>query len=182
MADKDNRNSTEPSASRPHMPGYGVEGADAGQGLLPWNWAVERLTESHGYWVATSRPDGSPHCMPVWGVWIDQAFYFSSGEKSRKARNLASNPKCVITTDDVRKAIVLEGTAELCTDEDVRQRFGQAYQEKYGWDMSGFSEPVYVVRPRVAFAFNESDGKYTFTGSATRWAFGVGGSGGVVNP
>ena len=46
----------EPTASRPYMPGYGVQGPDAGTGLLPWAWAVERLTASHDYWVATVRP------------------------------------------------------------------------------------------------------------------------------
>ena len=35
---------TEPTASRPHMPGYGILDADRGKGLLPWSWAKERLT------------------------------------------------------------------------------------------------------------------------------------------
>ncbi len=43
----------EPVASRPFMPGYGILPADAGSGLLPWAWAVERLERSHNYWVAT---------------------------------------------------------------------------------------------------------------------------------
>ena len=47
------------------MSGYGVE---EGGELLPWAWALERLTRSHDYWVATSRPDGRPHVMPVWAV------------------------------------------------------------------------------------------------------------------
>jgi len=42
------------------MPGYGLPAADKGKGLLPWEWAVERLTESHNYWVATTRPEGRP--------------------------------------------------------------------------------------------------------------------------
>ena len=87
---------TEPRASRPHMPGYGIADATSGKGLLPWSWAVERLTKARNYWVATTRPDGNPHAMPVWGVWIDDAFYFSTGTQSRKARNLAENPRCVI--------------------------------------------------------------------------------------
>jgi len=60
----------EPSASRPYMPGYGLLDAAQGAGLLPWSWAVERLQRSHDYWVATVRPDGRPHVMPVWGVWM----------------------------------------------------------------------------------------------------------------
>ena len=70
----------EPTASRPYMPGYGLLDATLGTGLLPWSWAVERLTRSHDYWVATVRPDGRPHVMPVWGIWMDDALWFSLDE------------------------------------------------------------------------------------------------------
>src|SRR5580693_348107 len=89
----------EPKASRPYMPGYGIKPADEGQRLLPWKWAAERLAASRGYWASTVRPDGSPHCMPVWGIWTSDRFIFSTGAESRKARNIAANPKCVICTD-----------------------------------------------------------------------------------
>ena len=60
-------------ADRPFMPGYGVLPADQGSGLLPWAEAERRLTASHDFWCATVRPDGRPHVMPVWGVWLDGA-------------------------------------------------------------------------------------------------------------
>ena len=94
------------------MPGYGILDATDGRGLLPWEWAVERLTKSRNYWVATTCPDGRPHCVPVWGIWLDDAFYFSSGAKSRKARNLAANPNCVVCPEDGTQAVSLEGVAE----------------------------------------------------------------------
>ena len=40
------------------MPDYGISSADEGEGLLPWEWAAERLSASHNYMVATTRPDG----------------------------------------------------------------------------------------------------------------------------
>ena len=58
-----------PVASRPFLPGYGVLPSDEGSGLLPWEWAEERLTASEHYWCATVRPDGRPHLMPIWGLW-----------------------------------------------------------------------------------------------------------------
>ena len=63
----------DPKGSRPYMPGYGPLDAAQGTGLLPWSWAVERLERSHDYWVATIRPDGRPHVMPVWGIWLEDA-------------------------------------------------------------------------------------------------------------
>ena len=80
---------TEPTATRPYMPGYGVQPATAGRGLLPWSWAEQRLIRAHDYWLATVTPDGAPHLMPVWAVWHTGALWFSSSNGSPKARNLA---------------------------------------------------------------------------------------------
>jgi hypothetical protein len=156
-----------PNPTRPHMPGYGLPKGT--KGLLPWSWAEERLTKSHNYWISTCTPDGSPHTMIVWGLWLDGNFYFSTGQKSRKARNLAVNPNCVICSERSHEAVILEGTASLLTDSTIRKRFATAYERKYKWDMSNFSEPVYVVRARVAFGLYEKD----FIGKATRWKFRV---------
>ena len=83
------------------MPGYGVEGPEEGSGLLPWSWAEAQLTTSRNFWLATRWPDGRPHAMPVWAVWHARALWFSSSRGSRKARNLAADPRCVLTTEDL---------------------------------------------------------------------------------
>ncbi|MFY9557408.1 MAG: pyridoxamine 5'-phosphate oxidase family protein [Blastocatellia bacterium] len=160
---------TQPKASRPHMPGYGILDAGSGKGLLPWNWATERLAKARNYWLATTRPDGNPHLMPVWGVWLDDKFYFSTGSKSRKARNLAGNPRCAIGCEVGEDQIIVEGVTELMSDSELRRRFGDAYGSKYGWDMEGFDEPYYAVRPTAVFGFTTANEEFTST--ATRWDF-----------
>src|SRR3954454_8871478 len=105
---------TAPKAGRPHMPGYGMPRGT--KGLLAWSWAEERLRTSHNYYVMTVRPDATPHAMPVWGIWVDERFYFSTGATSRKARNLAANPSCVVCTEDSAEAVVVEGTASAIAD------------------------------------------------------------------
>jgi pyridoxamine 5'-phosphate oxidase-like protein len=159
----------QPKASRPHMPGYGIMDADKGSGLLPWSWATQRLEKAKTYWISSTRPDGRPHTMPVWGVWLDTIFCFSTGKDSRKARNLALNPNCVTSCEVGDVAIILEGVAELVSDPGLRKSFASVYGSKYNWDTEGFDEPVYVVRPSVAFAFSCAPGE--FTASATRWTF-----------
>jgi nitroimidazol reductase NimA-like FMN-containing flavoprotein (pyridoxamine 5'-phosphate oxidase superfamily) len=152
------------------MPDYGILPPDEGAGLLPWEWAAERLSVSHNYMLATTRPDGRPHVMPVWGLWLDGAFYFSAGRQSRKARNLSANPNCVVSTDRADEAVILEGVAEEITGRASLEPFYEAYKEKYDWDLEqmGFDkEPVYIVRPRIVFGIRE---RY-FTDSATRWTF-----------
>src|SRR5208283_2706392 len=81
----------QPVASRPVMPAdYGI--SKSAEGLLDWNWAQERLTKSHNYVIVTVRPDGRPHAMGMHGLWFEDAFYFGTGETTRKARNLETNP------------------------------------------------------------------------------------------
>lgn len=162
----------EPSADRPHMPGYGIREAGEGTGLLPWSWARDRLARSHDYWVATTRPDGHPHLMPVWGVWLDEALWFSCSRASRKARNLASHPVCSIATDNAYEPVVVEGRAELIDAHEAIVRFVAAVNEKYGTSygvdfFAQSSNACFRVRPRWAFGLLESD----FTGSPTRWTF-----------
>ena len=108
------RKSESPCATRPYMPGYGVP--KGRKGILPWSWAEQRLKKSHNYWITTVRPDGSPHTMVIWGLWIDGAFYFSTGQESRKAKNLACNPKCIVCTENSSEAVVVEGEARRVHD------------------------------------------------------------------
>jgi PPOX class probable F420-dependent enzyme len=162
----------QPAAARPFMPGYGTLPADEGTGLLPWSWAEKRLRDSPRYWLATTRPDGRPHVMPVWAVWVDGCVWFSSSVGSRKARNLRANPSCVVTTDDPREPVVVEARAEVVVDPDgigaMVEVMNRKYEVSYGLD---FFDPVvnatYRARPERVFGLREDD----FTGSPTRWTF-----------
>jgi PPOX class probable F420-dependent enzyme len=150
------------------MPGYGTVGADEGTGLLPWSWATERLTASHDYWVATVWPDGRPHVTPVWGVWLDDAVWFSSSGGSRKARNLARDPRAVVTTDNAQEPVIVEGEVERVTDEEAVRTFTASVNAKYETDIAVefFLENVcFRLRPARAIGLTEDD----FTGSPTRW-------------
>src|SRR5207248_2641543 len=82
----------EPKASRPHWPDALQNPPKDLSGLKPWHWAFERLEKSHNYWIATTRPDGRPHLMVLWGIWWRGAFWFSTGPRTRKARNSAAGP------------------------------------------------------------------------------------------
>jgi hypothetical protein len=160
-----------PKASRPHAPGYGLPEGD--KGLLPWSWAEQRLKKSHNYWITTVKPNGSPHTMVVWGLWQEGRFLFSTGSKSRKARNLEKNTNCIVCTEDAHEAVIVEGIAEIA-DVPVRRKFLPIYERKYKFDMKGMEpdilsmkEPVFAVRPRVVFGLWEKE----FVGKSTRWKF-----------
>lgn len=165
-----------PKSTRIQAPGYGFP--KGSKGLLQWSWAEQRLKKSHNYWITTVKPDGSPHSvsphtMVVWGLWQDGRFLFSTGSKSRKARNLAVNKNCIVCTEHAHEAVIVEGKAEIA-DVEARRKFLPPYERKYKFDMStmkndilSMKEPVFAVRPRVVFALWEKH----FQGKSTRWKF-----------
>lgn len=167
-----------PQVERPAMADYGVP-ADAA-GALPWAWAEQRLTGNKSYWLVTASASGRPHAMPVWGVWLPatERFWFSCSPNARKARNLAENPRCVVTVDDTVECVSLEGRARIADDvddSDAADAAIAAYVTKY-WDdpavhpeMEAFlrSHALIEVTPEVAFGIIEREEE--FAQRATRW-------------
>src|SRR5256885_5795274 len=158
-----------PVASRPQAAGYGI--SEDAKGLLPWSWAEERLAKSRQYFITTVRPDSRPHTMPVWGIWIDDAFWFSTGRKTQKAHNLARNQNCTIATEASEEAVILEGVANEITDaamlKDALRKMAPLSKKKYGMSGGPPGEPIYRVQPRRVFGLVEK----TFPETATRWTF-----------
>jgi hypothetical protein len=129
--------------------------------LRPWSWARERLDGARDYWIATTRPDGSPHTRPVWGVWLGDAFWFATG--SLAAKNLVKNPEISVHP--------VAGAAGGDLD-----ALG-AYNAKYSWsfephrdgvrDADGTVGAAFLVRPRVVFGWDNA------MHAPTRWPFNV---------
>jgi len=159
-----------PEASRPRMFGGHLEPV-----RLPWTWAAARLATARNYWIATTCPTGQPHARPVWGVWREDTFYFSTG--SRAAQNLAANPAITLHLESGSEVVIIEGVAEMVADLSLVEQVVGLYNAKYHWDLdpSQLPGPFYAVRPGVAFGWlsDESglDRGAAFHGTATRWRF-----------
>jgi Pyridoxamine 5'-phosphate oxidase len=100
----------------------------------PWEEARRQVETAKAYWLATVRPDGRPHVTTIAAVWLDGGLHFATGESERKAKNLARNSQCVITTGcHVLEGldVVLEGEAARVTDTTTLQRLANAYIGKY---------------------------------------------------
>jgi pyridoxine/pyridoxamine 5'-phosphate oxidase len=163
---KTHKDTARPTPSRPYMPGYGVPAGH--KGILPWKWAERRLKQSHNYWLITTRPDGTPHAMPVWGVWVESMFVFSTARESRKAKNLGANPNCVVCNELAKEAVIVEGVVTEVTDPSQIKEFGRPYSRKYKpWKLDPSMGPIFVVRPRAVFAMYEKK----FANAATKWIF-----------
>jgi len=106
-----------------------------GYGAPPIDWArVSEVLDSaltqapdtggpnrHTIWLTTINPDGSPHVMPVGAISVDGSWYFTSGPGTRKSRNLARDPRCVVSVATHPFDLVVEGTAERVTDQAALQ-------------------------------------------------------------
>lgn len=148
---------------------------------VTWQEACSRWQQAELYWLSTVRPDGRPHVTPLISIWHDDAAYFCTGTRERKASNLAGNPAVVLTTGsnalDIGLDLVIEGAAEPVTDSATLHRVADAYLRKYGptWHFEvrdgafvgdGGVALVFRVAPVRAFGF--AKGAY----SQTRWTFG----------
>jgi nitroimidazol reductase NimA-like FMN-containing flavoprotein (pyridoxamine 5'-phosphate oxidase superfamily) len=148
-----------------------------------WTRARDQLESAELYWLSTVRPDGRPHVTPLLAVWLDGALSFCTGPTERKAKNLAGNPHCVLTTGsnalNEGLDLVVEGDAVRVSDDAKLRRIADVYESKYGkeWHFDvregafrheGGQALVYEVAPSTVFGF----GKGEF--SQTRWRFGRG--------
>lgn len=159
-----------PRVSRPRFhESYGIWAADEGAGLLDWDWATQRLERAHNYWVATASESARPHAAPVWGLWNEGVFVFSTARGSRKGKNLAANPFAVVHLESGDEVVILEGAVEEVTARKDLDRLAAVYAEKYTLEIT-FGDPgsvVYTLIPERAFAWRESD----YPESATRFTF-----------
>lgn len=173
---------TEPIAEAVPTHGADTETADDSAQILDWSEAQRLLSDGGWFWLATVRPDGAPHVMPVLAVWSQAAVFVSSKDTARKSRNLAADRRCVLTTGTGRVHLVVEGEARRVHDREGLDRASQAFKAVYGWPTTvrgdqldaeygaptsgGPPYGVYEIAPTKAFAL-PAEGTFT----PTRWRF-----------
>ncbi|HEY6550491.1 MAG TPA: pyridoxamine 5'-phosphate oxidase family protein [Solirubrobacterales bacterium] len=163
-------------------PETSLDGRFSEPDATPTDWAEGRdyIEAAELFWLSTVRPDGRPHVTPLISVWLDDAAYFCTGADEQKAKNLARNPHCALTTGcnllNEGLDVVIEGEAERVSDDTKLARIADAYESKYGrtWHFEvgdgvfhheGGEALVFEVAPTTAFGFGK--GEY----SQTRWRF-----------
>lgn len=146
----------------------------------PWSDAVRELEQAQTFWLSTVRSDLRPHVTTVLSVWSAGALWFCTGSDEQKAKNLAQNAHCAITTGcnelGAGLDIVIEGDASRVTDEETLKAIAEIYESKFGpvWHFGvhdgaffggGGEAYVYAVAPVVVFGFRKGDF------AQTRWQF-----------
>ena len=123
-----------PIISRPAIPAiYGIPKDETN--LLPWKHVTERMAEASIYWVSTTGPKSRPHATPVDGIWADEVLYFGGDPKTRRQKNLASNPEACIHLESGTDVVILHGEVVIIRHPDtaLTKNLARASQEKYGY-------------------------------------------------
>ena len=175
------------------------EGMDAknlaglyGLPLVPWEQVEARLSggslagtggPDNRSWLATTNRTGARTSPASGPLWVDGAFYFTTGRTTRKGRNLARDPRCTLGVSTEDFDLAAEGDAAPRRGPG-RRRGPRGRWNAGGWpaepDASGvaltaeFSAPsagpppwrVYRLTPRTATVVLASA-----PGGATRWTF-----------
>jgi hypothetical protein len=98
-----------------------------------WDEARGEFERADTCWLATVRPDGAPHVVPVLAVWVGGRAHFVAGEGTRKAQHLRRDPRCVLTAAGAGVDLLLEGRGEVVDHEERLLLAADAYASKYEW-------------------------------------------------
>lgn len=165
---------TEPTAELHE--GFSAPGATA----RPWAEVVDVLSKSEMFWLSTVRRDGRPHVTPLPAIWLEGALHFCAGSAEQKAKNLESDPRCILTTgtNALRSGldVVVEGAAVRVTDNATLQRLAALWKSKLDWsfevgdgafrDQEGRTGLVFGVTPTKVLSFGKGE-----PNSQTRYRF-----------
>jgi hypothetical protein len=101
--------------------------------------ALDKLEKQQNIWIASVKPGGLPHLVPVWFVWLTGKIYIGTDPKSVKARNLRINPRAALALEDGGSPVICEGSAREVLppwSEDLLA----AFMGKYEWDLTKESQ------------------------------------------
>ena len=102
----------------------------------------KRLETDRNIWLSTTRPDGKPHLIPIWFVWVRDHVYICTQSKTVKVRNLSQNPRGSFALEDGSHPLIGESLATLLSAPYPADVIA-AFKTKYDWDIT--IDPVYDV-------------------------------------
>ncbi|NUS42531.1 MAG: pyridoxamine 5'-phosphate oxidase family protein [Mycobacteriaceae bacterium] len=152
---------------------------DSGVTQAPDSGGPNRYTT----WLTTLDATGAPHVTPVGAAWLDGEFWFQTGDVTRKAKNIARDPRCVVSVSAHDFDLVVEGTAAKVEDPAAVARVAAVWAEG-GWpcsvDDSGtgltapFNAPAVGPAPWRVYRVTAHSAVSVSTvapGGTTRWTF-----------
>ena len=108
--------------------------------------------------LATVLPDGSPHTVPIWAGLEDGRIVFFTQPTSRKARNVAREPRVALSVVDRQNPYLMASVrgrvADTIEGEPALAIIDRISRDYTGEDFPMRSGVVYVVEPDRAFTMS----------------------------
>jgi hypothetical protein len=101
---------------------------------------ADRLRDEPNIWLATTRPDGRPHLVPIWFGFVNGRFYVCTSSNSVKVRNVTAAPHACVALENGSRPLFVDGQARVLRrpfPEPVKAEFAR----KFDWDLD--AEPEY---------------------------------------
>ena len=139
---------------------------------MSWSDVRAQLTDARQYWLATNRQHGSPHVVPVDGLWVDDVLYYGGYPTTVHVRTALADPHVTIHLPDPWKVVVVEGEVRLAKpSRDFAQHLADLANVKYAhygttFNADSYGDP-FALHPRRVRAWS------TFPADATRFTFDI---------
>ena len=111
-----------------------------GDKALPWSRASDVLdgldpSAMITWFLGTAGTTGRPHAAGVGAMWVDGGLYFTSGDETKKSKDLVANPHASISVSLEGIDLVFEGPVERVTDGPTLDAVARKYNEG-GWPVT----------------------------------------------
>ena len=105
----------------------------------------QRLREARNIWLATVRPGGTPHLVPIWFVTFNERIFICTAPDSVKIRNLRRNDRVALALEDGSHPLIMEGLARLLEREEAPAPVVEQFKTKYDWDITDGEQYTVVI-------------------------------------
>ena len=143
-------------------------------GMLTWTEVAALLAPWRNYWLSTLATDGSPQVSPIWGVLVDETFYFYTETGTAKYRNVLADPRVAVHLESGDDVVIVRGTVELIGSTAEHPELCEAYVPKYTQARDRQYLPADVEGDNVLFALHPMRAVVwllvDYEGSIRRWA------------
>lgn len=159
--------------TRSRTPSSGDALTASGAEPLAWTDIRRAVDGAELCWLTSLGPDGSPHTRPVLTVWVGDRCFTTANPTTRKARNLAADPRCSLATSTPELDVTIEGVVADIDDGTLLAAVSEAYVRTHGWpatvDVGALDAPygaptagpppyrVLEVEPHRVFAFGTTE-------------------------
>ena len=155
-----------PTVEKLNLPsGYGTTTT-----TLEWGAVREQLEEAKQYWLATNRAVGSPHIIPIDGVWLDDLWYYGGSPDTAHWRLVQRDPNVTMHLPDPWRVVVVEGAVRKADPSPgIAQQLADVSNQKYPdygftYEPSSFTGAL-VLQPTRVLAWS------SFPNDCTRFTF-----------